>query len=317
MVQTKNDYKVESLVKNYIYLIATGKMIPGEKLPSIRQAEEKWSANRLTINKAYKKLEEKGYVYCKTKSGYFVADHNIIRKQFRFQHELDRLYSVLKKEIIDETGLSSFAVFRYMAERAAIDARENPEYAFVECTYLQALGHVEEIDAKLSIPVIPVNIHNLEGKSNRLPGSVKLVFTSVFHFDEMKEILEGSNIELVPVAIEVDEKIRGSIKNQKCKSIFLETEENMGQSIANDTSLLLDDSEIQVVIVGSVNNYLEEEYDNIDNNNQVLMSPRLWGSMAEKWRAHNNIKPVEFRISESSWENIVEALGLPLGIQPV
>lgn len=314
MVSSKNDYKVENLIKNCIYLIATGKWLPGEKLPSIRQAEERWDANRITINKAYKKLEEGGYVTCRPKSGYYVSDHNVIRDKFRFQHELERLYNELKEKVVLETGLSPLGVFRYLAEKSYIESRENPECAFVECTYIEALGHAGEIENRLVIPVLPVSLSHLEGKAKRFPESIRVVFTTVFHLDEMRQILKGTELKLVPIAIEVAAEIQEEVKQLRGRALFLEREEDMGQSIAEDTRKLLSGTDIQVKIETSPQEYLQKNYDSFTEEDLLLLSPRLWGSIEPCWREKGNIRPVTFTISDNAWSGIAEALGLPLGL---
>ena len=312
MVHSNTEYKVEKLVKSCIYLIATGKWLAGEKLPSIRQAEERWDANRITINKAYKKLEESGYVVCKPKSGYYVASHSAIRGMVRFRNELDSLYREFKEKIISQTDLSSLGVFKYLMEKSLIESRENPEVAFIECTHSQAEGHCQEIYQQLGVPVLPLSLNDLEGKSSRIPAGVRVVLTSVFHIEEVRELLQGSRLRPYPIQIEVSPELRDKVSKERGRAVFLEREEDMARCIGEDTRKLLGDADISIEVVASIEGYLKENCDNPTGENLFLLSPRLWGSMELSWRKKKNIRQVTFSIAPQAWESVAEAIGLPL-----
>lgn len=54
-------------------LIATGKMRPGESLPSIRELSKELMTSGITIRRAYQELERSGFIYTRAGKGSFVA----------------------------------------------------------------------------------------------------------------------------------------------------------------------------------------------------------------------------------------------------
>lgn len=61
-----------------------GYLKKGDKLPSIRQCEQMWKVSRTSIEKAYTRLMDEGYVYVVEHKGYFVdveKENIILRKQ--------------------------------------------------------------------------------------------------------------------------------------------------------------------------------------------------------------------------------------------
>lgn len=55
-------------------LIVTGAVLPDEKLPSVRELAAQLSINPNTIQRAYRELEQEGYLYTAAGRGAFCAD---------------------------------------------------------------------------------------------------------------------------------------------------------------------------------------------------------------------------------------------------
>ena len=61
-------------LRNQIVIgIAEGKLMPGEKLPTIRGLAEESGINMMTVSKAYQLLKQEGYIHTDRRSGAVVA----------------------------------------------------------------------------------------------------------------------------------------------------------------------------------------------------------------------------------------------------
>jgi DNA-binding transcriptional MocR family regulator len=56
-------------------MIRSGVLAPGEKIPSVRLASQKYSISPSTVFQGYYLLEDRGLIQAKARSGYFVRDH--------------------------------------------------------------------------------------------------------------------------------------------------------------------------------------------------------------------------------------------------
>ena len=56
--------------------IAKGRLIPHEKLPSIREMAVELNTSQITTKRAYADLENEGYIYTRSGLGSFVAELN-------------------------------------------------------------------------------------------------------------------------------------------------------------------------------------------------------------------------------------------------
>lgn len=63
----------EQLRDGYRELLISGGILPGEKLPSVRELATQLAINPNTIQRAYKELEAEGYIYSIPGKGAFVA----------------------------------------------------------------------------------------------------------------------------------------------------------------------------------------------------------------------------------------------------
>ena len=62
------------LVSQIKYLVASGRLAPGEQLPPVRKLAEQLVVNPNTVARAYRELESEGVVTCRRGAGVFVAD---------------------------------------------------------------------------------------------------------------------------------------------------------------------------------------------------------------------------------------------------
>lgn len=62
------------IVNQMKYMIASGRLRPGQELPGIRALAERLVINHNTVVHAYAELEKEGLIVCRHGSGSFVAD---------------------------------------------------------------------------------------------------------------------------------------------------------------------------------------------------------------------------------------------------
>ena len=68
------DVPIYQQLRNQIVMgIATGKLPPGEKLPTIRALSSELGINMMTVSKAYQILKQEGYIASGRRSGAWVA----------------------------------------------------------------------------------------------------------------------------------------------------------------------------------------------------------------------------------------------------
>ena len=95
----------EQISDSFMELIVAGILKPDEKLPSVRELSKMLTVNPNTVQKAYTKLEEKGYVYVVKGKGSFVSNLENLAVDMR---EVNKIKKLLKEDInkLYYTGIS-------------------------------------------------------------------------------------------------------------------------------------------------------------------------------------------------------------------
>lgn len=308
--------KAERLFRHCVYRIATGKWGEGERLPGIRETMQRWSASQLTVQAAYGRLVQAGLADRRPRSGYYVAGGGILDRISRNRHVLDRLHGRVE-ELVREAGLSTLGVLRYLEKAEEVLRQDRPEVAFVECTEAQARGHAEEIAQRLRVPTMPLTTREIGGSRAHVPPSVRCLLTSPFHLEELRRLHEPPELTVTAVPIEVSPEVMGDLETGPGELLLLEIEESMASHLAEDVSRLLDGAELRVSVVDDPVAEVERALvaTTVDECPPwVLLSPRIWGSIAPANRRDPRIRPVAFRISDSAWPRVAEAVGLPVAL---
>lgn len=69
------------LCENLCIIIATGKIAPGEKLMSVREVALKAGVTPNTVQKSFEQLEQRGIIYSRRGSGWFVSEDTHIARE--------------------------------------------------------------------------------------------------------------------------------------------------------------------------------------------------------------------------------------------
>lgn len=70
----------EQITENLRRLIASGGIAPGERLPSVRELATRLTINPNTIQRAYRQLEQEGYIVSLPGKGCFAAEGSALRQ---------------------------------------------------------------------------------------------------------------------------------------------------------------------------------------------------------------------------------------------
>lgn len=98
----------EQIVQEFIKLVSAGAMKSGDKLPPVRTLATELGINPNTVAKAYRELENDGYIYSTVGRGSFLTDklENSAQKlialeKFTASAEEAHMYGANKEELID------------------------------------------------------------------------------------------------------------------------------------------------------------------------------------------------------------------------
>lgn len=108
----------EQITDNLRRLIASGGIAPGERLPSVRELATRLTINPNTIQRAYRQLEQEGYIVSLPGKGCFAAEGSAPR-----QDRLRMLWLQLEAAAAELrlAGVSQQDLISHLTERSPAD----------------------------------------------------------------------------------------------------------------------------------------------------------------------------------------------------
>ncbi len=108
----------EQITDNLRRLIASGGIAPGERLPSVRELATRLTINPNTIQRAYRQLEQEGYIVSLPGKGCFAAEGSAPR-----QDRLRMLWLQLEAAAAELrlAGISQQELISHLTERSPAD----------------------------------------------------------------------------------------------------------------------------------------------------------------------------------------------------
>jgi GntR family transcriptional regulator len=104
------------IIDQVLFGIASGRLKPGEQLPTARQLAVDLAINLNTVAKAYKEMEIRGIVETQQGSGTFIADRPVSKPALERRKAVDRLVDDLVRRAA-ELGLSVDEIVAVLRER--------------------------------------------------------------------------------------------------------------------------------------------------------------------------------------------------------
>jgi GntR family transcriptional regulator len=200
--------------KQIEYRIATGQLIPGDRLPTIRELENELKINRHTVRKAYNELEKKGLLRVQRRQGVKVATGIFERHSSR---QNPGVYSLMEKTLgeANKLGIPPLSFVRLLKMRALEKDAVEPSLAFVECSLNQAQDLAQALEVYLGQAVLGIELSNLISNEPPLPESVKYVIAPVFHADDVKKVLKKKDMTVLTALLEISPRFRLQVEKHK------------------------------------------------------------------------------------------------------
>jgi len=305
----------QGLIDFCTYQIATGAWKPGSRVPSVREAEQKWGVNRLTVLRAYRKLADLGLLRPVDRSGYFVSETDEVDQVSAHRDVLLGLYEDVERLIRKRSRFAPLGVLRYMVHLAQSRMNESPEVAFLECTDYQARGHAHEILQRLQVPVAPRTLQEVAVQPSSMPSSVRVIFTTAWHLAEVRALSLPKSAKLMTVSVEIDRQLAASLPEGVEQVTIIDTSASEIAHFRPDVRKRLKPVRVRTRLVQDVVTELHEQLRVIGLNNRkniFLLAPRFWGVIDDELRGDARVRPLAFRIADSSWKTISVAIGHPL-----
>jgi DNA-binding transcriptional regulator YhcF (GntR family) len=288
------------------YQIATGRIPPGHRLPSVREAAQAWNVNLHTVRRAYGELAERGLVDIRGPRGTRVLGRATSPARARKVDNLDAFLQRILHEGRAQYGLARHDLVRLLANWSPADASASELVHVVECSEEQCDDHVREIEERWEVEARP---WCLSRSGEPPPGPI---VSTYFHYNEVRRRWPHRLHEIRFAAIHADPQLAADRRLAPCsgKRVTLtvcEFDEPMARNIAADVSVLFpaDRYRIKTRLVTRGSEILGPR----GQHKPLLLSPRVWGSLEPEGRTDPRAIKIVYVLTEEELENLGASFG--------
>ncbi len=277
------------------YLMATGAIPAGERMPSLREGAAALGVNMHTMRAAYHSLTETGYLDAIPSYG-FRAGAGTPPGDALATEDIDAFLARFRNEARSRYGLSGHDLAELLQNH--VNLAPDHGATFIECSLGQAGMHGAQLEKTFGAPCRPVEIS---------PGAREpqgFAVTTFFHLDEIEAVWPGIGARLhsVRVAMAQDmQKTVAEVGAQK-KITICEYDDVLGHRILCELAAVArrdpSDFELRRVEKGADPFFASED------KKPVFMPPRVWNRIPEDLRARANLRQIRYDIDKEDARRI-------------
>ena len=283
------------------YRIATGRIPPGQRLPSVREAATAWDVNMHTVRRAYGELSERGLVEIRGPRGTRVMDAPAGPPRTGREHDLDDFLQRVLREGHVQHGLARHDLLHLLANWSPTRSDPSTVIHVVECSETQCADHVREIEARWEVEARPWCL----SRSGEPPSGP--IVATYFHYNEVRRRWPHRLHEIRFAAIHPDSQLPADRRTapssgKRVTMTLCEFDEPIARNIAADLSVLFpaDRYRIKTRVVTRGSELLGTR----GQRRPVLLSPRVWDSLEPEERKDPRAVKVVYVFSEEELENL-------------
>ena len=184
------------IVAQLTFMIETGGLSDGERLPSTRLLADNLHINRNTVAHAYAELRDQGLVESRRRSGMVVIGSEKARSTSAARDRAREVLEAAARECIS-LGLAPAEIQSLVMNFAVRAEGDLIKVSFVECNLDRAKYFAEELEQHLEMSVRPLVL----GEFDPAAEHPDLVLTTFFHLAEVRALLRRPKTEVVAIVV--------------------------------------------------------------------------------------------------------------------
>jgi DNA-binding transcriptional regulator YhcF (GntR family) len=193
------------------YAIMSGHFEAGNPLPSIRELTAQLGIHRNTVHRVYLELQASGLLVSKPGKGVFVSETLSDAISLKEVDEIESLIDLFFQKA-NRLGINPVTLAGLIAQRAPSYDSRQPTVGFVECTAHQSSEIARDLSQHFGVSVQQVLLDDLRVPKAKLAPNLRHVVTSLFHFDELRELVAGKDVRVHPVTYDLHSATRKTLR---------------------------------------------------------------------------------------------------------
>ncbi len=293
---------VAQIVEQIKLAVAMGVFQNRDKLPSIREIENRTGVNRGKIHRAYLSLKQSGLVVLTGRQG------TVVTAPAQCARSANQKCLRLSMRIIQKArreGIPPIVFARYLMRQAQDAERREPFIAFVDDVKAVAERRAEEIAHLWQVPVIGMTVRHL--RDTRRKGYVpRKLLANHLRRDYIRSMIPSKTIDVIPIEVGYTEQTIRDLAKIKAHSSVLRI---LAQPYVKNARFIIAQLQKWVRAPGVKISWISvrvlEDIKQLLNGSQydrVIMDPGILNAVPEKLLQHPRLLLVRLQLSPPSLE---------------
>ncbi len=289
------------------YRIATGELVTGASLPSLRRAAVLWGVNLHTVRRAYAELAAQALIATRGPAGTRVLRPLDGRPPGPRDARRDRFLARVLKEAGEKHGLRPAELAALLHPRSASRTASSRVVHIVECSRTQCEDLSRQLEARWRVTAVPWPLDRED------PPPAAIILATYFHYNDVRVRFAARLSNVRFAAIGPDPALRSRLRPARRRArgrlsvLLCERDPSMARNIAADLSRILpeDEFEIRTEITARPEHWLKRKRPR----RPILFAPRIWGSLSEAARNRPQVHEVRYVFDLHDCETIGREFG--------
>src|SRR5215213_479137 len=301
-----NQNAVQDIVSYVLDRLASGLYPPGGRLPTSREMAEELGVHRNTVAKAYKSLVDLGVISSTPGRGTFAAVRlDLDHRRLHAQQISDRLAEDILRA--RRSNVSEDELRRTIDEQiATIYHAPPPRGAFVECNVEDLRVAIAEIEQQSDVRLAPVLLDALAADTTGIASNFDVVFTSLFHLLEVRELLAEARPRRRIIGIHTQPDERGLAEIAQ-----IEPDTHVGIVVSNSDGARRFRAQLQTFTEATLQVLIQptdEAIKNLAREVDLIVTSRSRAAQIRRLNLAIPLVELAFHISRESANRVVDAL---------
>jgi DNA-binding transcriptional regulator YhcF (GntR family) len=301
-----NQNAVQDIVSYVLDRLASGLYPPGGRLPTSREMAEELGVHRNTVAKAYKSLVDLGVISSTPGRGTFAAARlDLDNRRLHAQQISDRLADDILRA--RRSNVSEDELRRTIDEQiASIYHAPPPRGAFVECNVEDLRVAIAEIEQQSDVRLAPVLLDALAADTTGIASNFDVVFTSLFHLLEVRELLAEARPRRRIIGIHTQPDERGLAEIAQ-----IEPDARVGIVVSNSDGARRFRAQLQTFTEATLQVLIQptdEAIKNLAREVDLIVTSRSRAAQIRRLNLAIPLIELAFHISRESANRVVDAL---------
>lgn len=296
----------QEIVSYIMDRLASGLYPPGCRLPTSRELATELGVHRNTVAKAYKSLVDLGLVSSAPGRGTFaVARIDLDNRRLHERQISDRLADDILRA--RRGNISEDVLRQTFAELVAtIYHAPPPRGAFVECNCEDLRVAIAEIEQQSAVRLAPLLLDALAVDPAGVAATFDVVFTSLFHLLEVRELLADARLRGGIIGIHTQPDERGLAEIAQ-----IEPDANVGIVVSNSDGARRFRAQIQTFTRANVQVLIQptdEAIRDLAREVDLIVTSRSRAAQIRRLNLAIPLIELSFHISRESAQRVMNAL---------